>query len=73
MSCTSSAKRGGDHLGDASSAATPLTSSSTAPNTKKLDSSDKYDYTNWNNYSKGDNKKKNHFGDKKKKFQKIMF
>jgi hypothetical protein len=39
---------------------------------KKLDSSNKYDYTNQNNYSEGDNKKKNRFGDKKKKFQKIM-
>jgi hypothetical protein len=41
---------------------------------KKLDSSNKYDYTNRNNYSKGDNKKKNLFRDKKKKkkFRKIM-
>jgi hypothetical protein len=39
---------------------------------KKLDSSNKYDYTNRNHYSKGDNKKKNHFGYKKKKLQKIM-
>jgi hypothetical protein len=43
------------------------------PKRKKLDSSNKYDYTNQNDYSKGDNKKKNHFGDKKKKkFQKII-
>jgi hypothetical protein len=28
------------------------------PKRKKLDSSNKYDYTNQNNYSKGDNKKK---------------
>jgi hypothetical protein len=44
------------------------------PKRKKLDSSNKYDYTNRNDYSKGDNKKKNRFGDKKKKkkFQKIM-
>jgi hypothetical protein len=35
---------------------------------KKLDSSfNKYDYTKWNDYSKGDDKKKYHFGDKKKK------
>jgi hypothetical protein len=37
---------------------------------KKFDSN-KYDYTNWNNYSKkGNNNKKNYFGDnnKKKKF-----
>jgi hypothetical protein len=34
---------------------------------KKLDSSNKYDYTKRNNYSKGDDKKKYHFGDKKKK------
>jgi hypothetical protein len=44
------------------------------PKQKKFDSSNKYDYTNWNDSSnKGDNKKY-HFGDKKKKkkFQKIM-
>jgi hypothetical protein len=42
---------------------------------KKLNSpSNKYDYTKWNDYSKGDDKKKYHFGDKKKKkkFQKMM-
>jgi hypothetical protein len=37
------------------------------PKRKKLDSSNKYDYTNRNDYSKGDNKKKNRFRDKKKK------
>jgi hypothetical protein len=43
------------------------------PKRKKLNSSNKYDYTNGNEYSKGDNKKKHRFGDKKKKkFQKIM-
>jgi hypothetical protein len=44
------------------------------PKRKKLDSlSNKYDYTKRNNYSKGDDKKKHRFGDKKKKkFQKIM-
>jgi hypothetical protein len=44
------------------------------PKRKKLDSSNKYDHTNQNDYSKDDNKKKNRFGDKKKtkKFQKIM-
>jgi hypothetical protein len=44
------------------------------PKRKKLDSSKKYDYTNWNNSSdKGDNNKKYCFRDnKKKKFQKIM-
>jgi hypothetical protein len=43
------------------------------PKGKKLDSSNKYDYTNQNNFSnKGDNKKKYRFGDKKKRFQKIM-
>jgi hypothetical protein len=43
------------------------------PKRKKLDSSNKYDYTNWNNYNKGNNKKKNHFRDNKnKKFQNIM-
>jgi hypothetical protein len=40
---------------------------------KKLDSSNKYNYTKWNDYSKGDDKKKYRFGDnKKKKFQKMM-
>jgi hypothetical protein len=34
---------------------------------KKLDSSNKYDYTNRNDYNKSDNKKENRFGDKKKK------
>jgi hypothetical protein len=42
------------------------------PKRKNLDSSNKYDYNNWDNYNKGDIKK-NHFGDNnKKKFQKIM-
>jgi hypothetical protein len=40
---------------------------------KKLNSSsNKYGYTKRNNYSKGDDKKKYRFGDKKK-FQKMMF
>jgi hypothetical protein len=42
------------------------------PRRKKLNSSNKYNYTNQNDYSKGDSKKKNRFGDKKKKFKKIM-
>jgi hypothetical protein len=44
------------------------------PKRKKLDSSpNKYDYTKRNDYSKGDNKKKYRFRDKKKKkFQKMM-
>jgi hypothetical protein len=43
------------------------------PKRKKLDSSsNKYDYTKKNDYSKGDDKKKYHFEDKKKKFQKMM-
>jgi hypothetical protein len=47
--------------------------SADCPKRKKLDSSKKYDYTNWNDYSKGDKKKKNPFGDNnKKKAQKIM-
>jgi hypothetical protein len=38
------------------------------PKRKKLNfSSNKYDYTKWNNYSKGNDKKKYRFGDKKKK------
>jgi hypothetical protein len=42
------------------------------PKWKKIDSSNKYDYNNWNDYSKVKNKK-HHCGDKKmKKFQKIM-
>jgi hypothetical protein len=43
------------------------------PKRKKLDSSsNKYNYTKWNEYSKGDDKKKYRFRDKKKKFQKMM-
>jgi hypothetical protein len=43
------------------------------PKRKKLDSSsNKYDYTKRNDYSKGDDKKKYRFGDKKKMFQKMM-
>jgi hypothetical protein len=37
------------------------------PKRKKLDSSNKHDYTKRNDYSKGDDKKKYHFRDKKKK------
>jgi hypothetical protein len=37
------------------------------PKRRKLDSSCKYDYTNRNDYDKGDNKKKNRFRDKIKK------
>jgi hypothetical protein len=37
------------------------------PKRKKLDSSNKYDYTKRNNYTKGVDKKKYCFGDKKKK------
>jgi hypothetical protein len=41
---------------------------------KKIDSSNKYNYTKRNDYSKGDDKKKYCFGDKKKKkkFQKMI-
>jgi hypothetical protein len=43
------------------------------PKRKKLDSSNKYDYTKRNDYDKGDDKKKYRFGDKKKKkFQRMM-
>jgi hypothetical protein len=46
------------------------------PKRKKLDSSsNKYEYTKWNDYSKGNDKKKYCFEDKKKKkkkFQKMM-
>jgi hypothetical protein len=38
------------------------------PNRKKLDSSNKYDYTKRNDYNKCDDKKKYRFRDKKKKF-----
>jgi hypothetical protein len=43
------------------------------PKQKKLDSSNKYNYNNRNDFcDKGDGKKKCRFRDKKKKFQKIM-
>jgi hypothetical protein len=44
------------------------------PKRKKLDSSNKHDYIEWNDYSKGDDKKKHCFGDKKKekKVKKII-
>jgi hypothetical protein len=45
------------------------------PKRKKFDSSNKYNYNNWNDSSdKGERKKKYRFGDKKKKkkFQKMM-
>jgi hypothetical protein len=45
------------------------------PKCNKIDSSNKYNYTKRNDYSKGDNKKKYRFRDKKKKkkkFQKMM-
>jgi hypothetical protein len=43
------------------------------PKRKKLNSSsNKYDYTKRNDYNKGGDKKKYRFGDKKKKFQKMM-
>jgi hypothetical protein len=43
------------------------------PKRKELDSfSNKYDYTKQNNYNKDDDKKKYRFGNKKKKFQKMM-
>jgi hypothetical protein len=43
------------------------------PKRKKLDSSsNKYNYTKRNDYSKGDDKKKHHFKEKKKKYQKMM-
>jgi hypothetical protein len=38
------------------------------PRRKKLNSSNKYDYIKRNDYSKGNDKKKHHFDDKKKKF-----
>jgi hypothetical protein len=42
------------------------------PKRKKLDSSNKYDYTKRNDYSKGDGKKYRSRDKKKKKFQKMM-
>jgi hypothetical protein len=43
------------------------------PKRKKFNSSsNKYDYTKMNDYSKGDDKKKYRFRDKKKKFQKMI-
>jgi hypothetical protein len=70
MPCTSSTKRsprGSFECGDTTHFIT------NCPKRKKFDSSNKYDYANWNDSrNKGDNKKKNHFGDKKMKFQKII-
>jgi hypothetical protein len=42
------------------------------PKRKKHDFSNKYNYTKWNDYNKGDDKKKHRFTDKKNKFQKII-
>jgi hypothetical protein len=43
------------------------------PKRKKFDSSNKYNYNNRNDFSdKGEGMKKYRFGDKKKKFQKMM-
>jgi hypothetical protein len=43
------------------------------PKRKKFDSSNKYNYNNRNDSNdKGEGKKKYHFRDKKKKFQKMM-
>jgi hypothetical protein len=44
------------------------------PKRKKLDSSDKYDYTKWNDYITSDDNKNYHFrgNNNKKKFQKMM-
>jgi hypothetical protein len=71
--CTSSARRGRRsprgcfEYGDTTHFITDC------PKRKKLNSStNKYGYTKRNDYSKGNNKKKHHFGDKKKKFQKII-
>jgi hypothetical protein len=52
---------------------TPPTSSPTALRNKLDSSSNKYNYTKRNDYSKGDDKKNYYFRDKKKKkFQKMM-
>jgi hypothetical protein len=68
--CTSSARRR-DHLGAVYGDTTHFITD--CPKRKKLDSSNKYDYSNRNDSSsKSNNKKKYLFGDKKKKFQKIM-
>jgi hypothetical protein len=44
------------------------------PKRKNLDSSNKYNYIKRNDYSKGNDKRRHHFGykKKKKKFRKIM-
>jgi hypothetical protein len=68
--CTCSRRRGGDLLGAASSDTTHFIAD--CPKRKKLDSSNKYDYTKRNTYNKGDDKKKYHFRNKKKKFQRMM-
>jgi hypothetical protein len=67
--CIGSARRGGDHRGAASSAATPPHFIADCPKQKKLiSSSNKYNYNNQKDSSdKGEGKKK-----KKKKFQKMM-
>jgi hypothetical protein len=71
--CTCFTRRGGYHLGGCFECGDTIHFIADCPKRKKLDSSNKYNYTKQNDYSKYNNKKKNHFGDnKKKKFQKIM-
>jgi hypothetical protein len=66
--CTSSARRGGDHPGSCFECGDTTHFITDCPKVKKIDSN-KYDYTNRNDSNnKGYNKKKNRFGDKKKKF-----
>jgi predicted NACHT family NTPase len=62
MSYTSSARRVGDQCGDTTYFIVDC------PKRKKFDFSNKYNYANQNDSSnKGFNKKKNRFGDEKKK------
>jgi hypothetical protein len=71
--CTSSTRKGGDHPGATSSAVTPPTSSPTAPSGRSLTPpTSTTTTTGMTPGNKGDHRKNNRFGDKKKKFQKII-
>jgi hypothetical protein len=67
VSCTSSVRKGGDQLGAALSAVTPLTSSLIASRGRSSTPPTSMTTPTRMTGNKGDNKKKNRFGDKKKK------
>jgi hypothetical protein len=69
---TSSARRGGDPLGAASSVATPLTSSPTAPRGRSSTPPTSTTTPRGMTTVRATTKKKYHFEDKKKKFQMLM-